>query len=83
MKHGILPAVLWLAVILPGPAPALECVSSVYRAGCAGPNDAASVNQQTDATRSATANGGPVKCSGVAYRAGCAGPNGGAAVIRR
>jgi len=81
MKY-VLPA-LWLAVLLPASALAVECVNGVYRAGCVGPNGAASVNKQTGATHSTGTSGGQVRCADGVYRAGCVGPNGGAAVIRR
>jgi hypothetical protein len=84
MKYRILPAALWLVILLP-PASALavECVNGVYRAGCVGPNGAASVNKQTGQTHSTTGSGGQIRCADGVYRAACTGPNGGAAVIRR
>ena len=50
----------------------------VYRAGCVGPNGAASVNKNTGAVRGATAapyNSG-THCANGVNRAGCVGPNG-------
>jgi hypothetical protein len=79
MKYCILPgAALWLVILLPASALAVECVNGVYRAGCAGPNGAASVNKETGATHST----GQVKCADGVYRTACVGPHG-AAVIRR
>jgi hypothetical protein len=79
MNRFILPVVL--VIMLPASALAVECVNGIYRAGCAGPNGAASVNKNTGATHS-TSTGG-VNCAEGRYAAGCKGPNGGAAVIRR
>jgi hypothetical protein len=81
MKRYVLPAAMWLGILLPASALAVECVNGVVRAGCVGPNGAASVNKQTGATHSTST--GQVKCADGVYRTACTGPNGGAAVIRR
>ena len=83
MRRYVLSAVL--VMLLPASALAVECVNGVYRAGCVGPNGAASVNKQTGATHSTTSSGttGQIRCADGVYRAACTGPNGGAAVIRR
>jgi translation initiation factor IF-1 len=78
MKRFLLPAVL--VILLPAAALAVECANGVVRAGCVGPNGAASVNKQTGATRSTGTR--KVKCADGVYRTACAGPNG-AVVIRR
>ena len=79
MRRYVLTVVL--VMLLPVSAMAVECVNGVYRAGCVGPNGAASVNKQTGVTHST--NSGQVRCADGVYRAACTGPNGGTAVIRR
>jgi len=61
-----------------GAADAAACANGVYRAGCVGPNGAASVNKNTGTVRGATAapyNSG-THCANGVNRAGCVGPNG-------
>jgi hypothetical protein len=80
MKRFLLPAAL--VILLPASALAVECANGVVRAGCVGPNGAASVNKQSGATHSTSTREVKVKSADGVYRTACAGPNG-AAVIRR
>jgi hypothetical protein len=66
--------------LMPSESKAVTCAEGVYRAGCAGPNGAAAVNNTP--ARVYHRPPATVTCANGVYRAGCAGPNG-AAVVRK
>ena len=76
MRRTLICSILGLSLAcVVSPALAVTCAAGVYRAGCVGPNGAATVH------RAAPPPPAHVTCAAGAYRAGCVGPNG-AAVSR-
>jgi hypothetical protein len=61
-------------------ASAVECAAGVYRAGCVGPNGAATTTRPAAAVHHPA---GSVRCADGVYRTACTGPHGNTAVIRR
>jgi hypothetical protein len=69
-------AAICISGLMPPKAEAAVCADGVYRAGCAGPNGAVTVQKAPYYKPPTYYHPPSVTCASGVYHAGCAGPNG-------